>query len=90
MSLGRSPHIAIGLSEAIKKTGIGVVGHHHDFYWEREYFSNPQHKAVEELIAKYFPPVELTHMEHVVINSPAKMDLYNKRGVSSMVVPNVF
>lgn len=89
LSLGRSPHIAIALTNACKKTGIKVVGHHHDFYWERTYFSNPQNDYVKGLLEDYFPPKALD-MKHVVINNPAQEDLKSKKGCDSYVVPNVF
>lgn len=89
--LGRSPHIAMGLYNAIKKTGIKVVNHHHDFYWEREYFSNPTTNFIDEVLDEYFPPKDLgEQMKHTVINKLAKADLKKKKGLDSTVVPNVF
>ncbi|SHH41751.1 mannosylglucosylglycerate synthase [Thermosipho atlanticus] len=64
------------------------VGHHHDFWWEREYFLNYQDKKIKELLDKYCPPVN-RNIKHVVINSLAKEALYSKKGVNSIIVPNV-
>ena len=89
LSLGRSPHISMALTAACLRTGTKVLGHHHDFYWEREYFENPQSDYVKGLLDKYFPPNALD-MKHVVINTPAKADLKSKKGCDSVVVPNVF
>ncbi len=90
LCLGRSPHIAMALTEAVLETEVDIIGHHHDFYWEREYFENPTTDYVKRLLDTYFPPVQLTHMRHVVINSLAKEDLKRKKGVEAAVVPNVF
>ena len=90
LSLGRSPYIAIAIANAAQKTGVKVIGHHHDFYWERSYFSNPQSEYVQSLLDTYFPPGNLPGMRHVVINQLAKADLLLKKGLESMVVPNVF
>ena len=90
LSLGRSPHIAMAITNAVIKTGIKIIGHHHDFYWERDYFNNPQNEYVQSLLDKYFPPVQLENMIHVVINKSAKKDLLTRKGKESLVVPNVF
>ena len=90
LSLGRSPHIAMAITNAALKTKVKVIGHHHDFYWERSYFDHPQSEYVKSLLDTYFPPVQLTDMRHVVINKLAKNDLLSKKGLESTVVPNVF
>lgn len=89
LCLGRSPHIAMALTDAILETGVDVIGHHHDFYWERDYFKKPTTKYVTKLLETYFPPIELKHMRHVVINTPAKKDLLAKKGLEAIVVPNI-
>ena len=89
LSLGRSPHIAVALTNAIKKTNVKVIGHHHDFYWERFMFTYPTTSFAAKLLDTYFPPEDLS-MKHVVINQQAKHDLYARKGLESTVVPNVF
>ena len=90
LSLGRSPHIAMAITNAAQKTKVKVIGHHHDFYWERSYFDNPQSEYAKSLLDAYYPPRQLTDMRHVVINKLAKADLLSKKGLESIVVPNVF
>lgn len=90
LALGRSPHIAMGLTNAILKTGVQVIGHHHDFYWERKFYSSATTDFTNKLLDKYFPPVEIEGMKHVVINKLAQNDLFDKKGFKSTVVPNVF
>lgn len=91
LCLGRSIHIAMGITNAIKKTGVKVFNHHHDFYWEREYFSRPTTDFVKQQLEKYFPPTEFgERMKHIVINTPAKHDLKARKGLDASVVPNIF
>jgi len=91
LALGRSVQVGMAVNNAVKKTGVKVVGHHHDFYWEREFFSHPTNKFVEKKLEQCFPPKDLgEQMKHAVINTLAKDDLKAKKGLDSTVVPNVF
>jgi len=79
--------IPLGLAvvETIAETQIPTIAHHHDFYWERIRFSI---NAVNDYISMAFPP-NLSHIEHVVINSAAREELAHRRGISSTIIPNV-
>ncbi|MCK4551574.1 MAG: glycosyltransferase family 4 protein [Tenericutes bacterium] len=88
-ALAKSLPTAIGLFEAIKETGIRVINHHHDFYWEREKYSSPTCSFINSLLVKYFPP-KMDNMSHAVINSAASEKLMKKKQLASTVVPNVF
>jgi glycosyltransferase involved in cell wall biosynthesis len=81
-------HIPLGLALAhvIQETGIPTIGHHHDFFWERQRF---RINCIPDLLLKTFPP-NLPTMRHVAINSLAQRDLKLFRGLEAMVVPNVF
>ncbi|RPI53987.1 MAG: glycosyl transferase family 1, partial [Chloroflexi bacterium] len=81
-------HLALGLALArlIRATGIPSVGHHHDFYWERERF---RLNCIPKLLRESFPP-KLPTLRHVTINSLARRDLERRRGIKSDLVPNVF
>lgn len=81
-------HIPLGvaLAELIAETGIPTIAHHHDFYWERERFHAC---AVPDVLESAFPP-DLPSIRHVVINSIAQRDLKARRGIDSVVIPNVF
>jgi mannosylglucosylglycerate synthase len=89
LSLGWGLPAGIAFTNAIKKTGISVICHHHDFYWERDRYSSPTCPFVQELLEQYFPP-NLENVRHVVINQIAKEELYKRRGIHAYVVPNVF
>jgi glycosyltransferase involved in cell wall biosynthesis len=74
------------LTELIAETGMPAIAHHHDFSWERKRFLI---NAVHDHLQCSFPP-NLRSMRHVVINSEASRQLSFRRGMSNVVIPNVF
>lgn len=78
--------LGVALTECIAETGLPTIAHHHDFFWERTRFSI---SAVRDYLEMAFPPV-LPQIQHAVINSAARDQLAWRKGVSSVVVPNVF
>ena len=78
--------LGIAITEFIAETGIPVIAHHHDFYWERTRF---QINACQDYLDNAFPP-DLSSIRHVVINSPASKQLSHRAGISNTVVPNVY
>ncbi len=77
--------LGVALRRALARTGIPAIGHHHDFYWERaRFFPN----GLTDLLAETFPP-DLPNLRHVVINTLARLSLKERRGLDSVVVPNV-
>ena len=77
--------LGVALTNFIAETGFPTVAHHHDFYWERDRFSV---SAVTDMLWMAFPPA-LPQIQNVTINSFAQEDLSHRRGVSSVLVPNV-
>ena len=77
--------LGVALTHFIAETGFPTIAHHHDFYWERDRFSV---SAVTDLLWMSFPPA-LSQIQNVTINSFAQEDLAHRRGVSSILVPNV-
>ncbi|UCZ52838.1 glycosyltransferase family 4 protein [Bacillus shivajii] len=88
-SLGWGLPAGIAFTNAVKKTGVKVVAHHHDFHWERERYSNPTCEFVNDLLEEYFPP-DLPQVTHAVINRIAQGELRERKNIPSNVVPNVF
>ena len=80
-------HIPLGVAvtEFLAETRMPAIAHHHDFYWERTRFSL---NAVSDYLDFAFPPRD-PEMTHVVINQPAQEQLALRKGVSSVLVPNV-
>ena len=77
--------LGVALTHFIAETGFPTIAHHHDFYWERDRFSV---SAVTDLLWMAFPPA-LPQIQNVTINSFAQQDLAHRRGLSSVLVPNV-
>ncbi|MFA7256387.1 MAG: glycosyltransferase family 4 protein [Kiritimatiellales bacterium] len=81
-------HIPLGvaLTEFLAETRMPAVAHHHDFYWERIRFSV---NAVSDYLDFAFPP-RGSNIQHVVINEAAQEELAWRKGIPSLLVPNVF
>ena len=78
--------LGLALTDVIAETSIPTVAHHHDFYWERDVY---EPNCIQHMLDQAFPP-DLPPIRHVVINSLAQRSLENRRGLESVVVPNVF
>jgi glycosyltransferase involved in cell wall biosynthesis len=78
--------LAQALTQVLAETELPALAHNHDFYWERERFAV---NRIPNFLANHFPPI-LPHLRHAVINTAAQKDLYQRRGVASTMLPNVF
>lgn len=89
--IGRSVPIVLGLYNAIKKTKIRTIYHHHDFYWERDYANKGTTEFIRNILEEKFPPKnDDKNNKHVVINKLAQKELKLRKGITSQIVPNVF
>jgi glycosyltransferase involved in cell wall biosynthesis len=81
-------HLPLGLAlrRMVEERRLPAIGHHHDYWWERERFTI---SVVPDLLEQAFPP-DLPWVRHVSINSLAASELKRRRGLTSTVVPNVF
>lgn len=77
--------LGVSLTGLIAELGIDTIAHHHDFFWERQRY---QTNAILDLLDTAFP-AKLPNIQHVTINSIAKARLKARRGISSIVIPNV-
>ena len=78
--------LGIALTEFLSETQMPAIAHHHDFFWERTRFSV---NSVPEYLDMSFPP-KFPNMRNVVINQEAQEQLALRKGLSSLVIPNVF
>ncbi len=80
-------HIPLGLAltEFLSESATPAIAHHHDFYWERSRF---QVNNIPDFLDMAFPPRDI-QLQHVVINQAAKEMLALRKGISSMLIPNV-
>jgi glycosyltransferase involved in cell wall biosynthesis len=77
--------LGVSLTGLIAELGIDTIAHHHDFFWERQRY---QTNAIFDLLDTAFP-AKLPNIQHVTINSIAKARLNARRGIASIVIPNV-
>jgi glycosyltransferase involved in cell wall biosynthesis len=78
--------LAVALRRLVEELGLPAIGHHHDYWWERDRFAEC---VVPDLLDYAFPP-DLPTVRHVSINSLAARQLEERRGIRSTVVANVF
>ena len=88
-SIGANPAAAIAFTNVVRKLHIPAIGHNHDFHWETFRGMRPTCPEAQRIIDQYLPPVDPL-ISHVVINSFARDELQERRGVLSTIVPNVF
>lgn len=78
--------LGLALTNLIQRLKIPAIGHHHDSYWECARY---QDNAIFDLLDAYFPP-NLPTLRHATINSIAQARLKARRGLDSIVIPNVY
>lgn len=78
--------LAQALAELLAESGLPGLAHSHDFYWERDRFLT---NRIPGFLEAYFPP-DLPRLSHAVINSAAQRALRARRGLDSILIPNVF
>jgi len=77
--------LGIAITEFLVETDIPAIVHHHDFYWERDRF---QISSIPDYLELAFPP-RVPRLQHVVINQEAREDLAWRKGIPSVLIPNV-
>jgi glycosyltransferase involved in cell wall biosynthesis len=77
--------LGVTLTGLIAELGINTIAHHHDFFWERQRY---QSNGILDLLDTAFP-AKLPTIQHIAINSIAQHRLKTRRGIDSVVVPNV-
>ena len=85
LSIPMNIPLGLAIAELIAETDIPVIGHHHDFFWERKRFLV---NCIGDYLEMAFPP-RLPSIHHVVINSLAANEMGKRRGINVTVIPNV-
>lgn len=85
LSIPMNIPLGLALTELIVETGLPTIGHHHDFFWERKRFLV---NCVGDYLDMSFPP-RLPTIKHVVINSLAANQIARRKGITSIIIPNV-
>ena len=78
--------LGVCLTGLIAELGISTIAHHHDFFWERQRY---QTNNIIKLLDTTFP-AKLPTIQHVTLNTIAQARLRARRGIDSIVIPNVF
>lgn len=77
--------LGLAITSVLAASALPAIAHHHDFVWERSRFGRC---AVPGLLDLAFPP-DLAGLRHVVINRDAGDALKLRRGMASILLPNV-
>jgi glycosyltransferase involved in cell wall biosynthesis len=88
-SVGMNPAAALALAHVVEKFKLPVLAQHHDFYWERINGVALTCSTAVELADKYLPPRN-PFIRHAVINSLAQANLKDRKGIESVIIPNIF
>lgn len=78
--------LAQATAKLLESTQMPALAHNHDLYWERERFAV---NGIGDFLDTYFPP-KLPNVQHATINSLAQEQLRARRGIDSVLIPNVF
>jgi len=77
--------LGLAITEVAVETGIPMIAHHHDFFWERKRFLR---NSCWDYLNKAFPP-HLPMIKHAVLNSSQDDQLSLRTGISATIIPNV-
>lgn len=87
-SVAANPAVAIALTNIMRAYKIPALAHNHDFYFERTDGYALTCSTAAEIADRYLPPRD-SLVKHVVINSLARDQLFERKGIPSSIVPNV-
>lgn len=79
--------LAQALAEIVEETSILALARHHDLYWQLDLLFSAH--TIEPFLSHFFPP-NLPNLRHATLNSLAQASLKERRGLESVVIPNVF
>ncbi len=84
-------HIAAAKAFAdwVEEFQLPTIATHHDFFWERKEYRFSRNEYFENYLKKQMPP-KSKFIKHVVINSLAQKQLKKRRGIDSVVFPDIF
>jgi glycosyltransferase involved in cell wall biosynthesis len=80
--------MGVAIKKLIKRTGLPIVTHDHDFHWERGERYMSVHPEVNQYVDENFPLL-LPDVRHAVINTFGVETFKNRFGRKALLVPNV-
>lgn len=88
-SHGRHIAAASAFERIFRRMSVPVIATHHDYYWERSEYQQVTSERLQVYLQKFVPP-SMANLIHVSINSIARDELERRRGISSIVLPDVW
>jgi glycosyltransferase involved in cell wall biosynthesis len=80
--------MGVAIKKLIKKTGLPIVTHDHDFHWERGERYVSVHPEINKYVDDNFPLL-LPNVKHAVINTFGVETFKNRFNIQATLVPNV-
>jgi len=80
--------MGVAIKKIVKRTGIPIVTHDHDFHWERGDRYLSVHPEINQFIDDNFPLL-LPNVKHAVINTFGVETFKNRFSIDATLVPNV-
>jgi len=80
--------MGIAIKKLIKRTGLPIVTHDHDFHWERGQRYISAHPEINQYVDDNFPLL-LPDVKHAVINTFGVETFKKRFDIDAMLVPNV-
>ena len=80
--------MGVAIKKLIKRTGLPIVTHDHDFHWERGERYMSVHPEINQYVDDNFPLL-LPDVKHAVINTFGVETFKNRFGIDALLVPNV-
>ena len=80
--------MGIAIKKLIKKTGLPIVTHDHDFHWERGQRYISAHPEINQYVDDNFPLL-LPDVKHAVINTFGVETFKKRFNIDATLVPNV-
>ena len=80
--------MGVAIKKIVKRTGIPIVTHDHDFHWERGDRYKSVHPEINQFVDDNFPLL-LPNVKHAVINTFGVETFKNRFNIDATMVPNV-
>jgi glycosyltransferase involved in cell wall biosynthesis len=88
-SVMANPAVALAFGRIVEKYKLETIAHSHDFFWEKLGHWYLTCATAVELTQKYVPPRNPL-VKHAVINQRSQTQVWERKGIPSVVVPNIF
>jgi len=84
-----NPAVALAIGRVVEKFQMPTIAHSHDFFWEKIGHWYLTCATAVELAQRWIPP-RFDFVKNAVINQRSQQQLWQRKGMPSTVVPNIF